>query len=135
MVPKRGLEPPRPCGHQLLKLARLPIPPLGQCEKRGQTGEFIFPLDSRIVNERASFCPSRTGLRRLYGANARSDQTKFARCAEIRRGSQSELVSVSNRIRNRIGESDDPAKHHFGRHSAVCRMPALAPSRFDEARA
>ena len=23
-----GLEPPRPCGHQPLKLARLPIPPL-----------------------------------------------------------------------------------------------------------
>ena len=25
---KGGLEPPRPCGHQPLKLARLPIPPL-----------------------------------------------------------------------------------------------------------
>src|SRR5262245_56785915 len=28
MVRKRGLEPPRPCGHKLLRLARLPIPPL-----------------------------------------------------------------------------------------------------------
>jgi hypothetical protein len=27
-VSKGGLEPPRPCGHQPLKLARLPIPPL-----------------------------------------------------------------------------------------------------------
>ena len=28
MVSEGGLEPPRPCGHQPLKLARLPIPPL-----------------------------------------------------------------------------------------------------------
>jgi hypothetical protein len=30
MVPRRGLEPPRPCGHRYLKPARLPIPPPGQ---------------------------------------------------------------------------------------------------------
>ncbi len=30
MVPRRGLEPPRPYRHQHLKLARLPIPPPGQ---------------------------------------------------------------------------------------------------------
>ena len=29
-VSEGGLEPPRPCGHQPLKLARLPIPPLRQ---------------------------------------------------------------------------------------------------------
>ena len=29
-VPGRGIEPPRPCGHKLLRLARLPIPPPGQ---------------------------------------------------------------------------------------------------------
>ena len=28
LVSEGGLEPPRPFGHQLLKLARLPIPPL-----------------------------------------------------------------------------------------------------------
>ncbi len=28
MVPKRGLEPPRPDGHYTLNVARLPIPPL-----------------------------------------------------------------------------------------------------------
>ena len=28
VVSEGGLEPPRPYGHQLLKLARLPIPPL-----------------------------------------------------------------------------------------------------------
>ena len=30
-VPKRGLEPPRPYGHYALNVARLPVPPLGQC--------------------------------------------------------------------------------------------------------
>jgi hypothetical protein len=33
MVPRRGLEPPRPCGHQHLKLACLPISPPGHFEK------------------------------------------------------------------------------------------------------
>ena len=35
MVPRRGLEPPRPCGHWHLKPARLPIPPSGHCGVRG----------------------------------------------------------------------------------------------------
>src|SRR3546814_16542459 len=29
LVPRRGLEPPRPCDRQHLKLERLPIPPSG----------------------------------------------------------------------------------------------------------
>ena len=29
LVPRRGLEPPRPCERQHLKLVRLPIPPPG----------------------------------------------------------------------------------------------------------
>jgi hypothetical protein len=28
LVRKGGLEPPRPCGHEILSLARLPVPPL-----------------------------------------------------------------------------------------------------------
>ena len=28
LVPKKGLEPPRPCGHMDLNHARLPVPPL-----------------------------------------------------------------------------------------------------------
>jgi site-specific DNA recombinase len=31
LVPGRGLEPPRPCDRQHLKLVRLPIPPSGHC--------------------------------------------------------------------------------------------------------
>ena len=34
MVPRRGLEPPRPCGHWHLKPARLPIPPPGRPVRR-----------------------------------------------------------------------------------------------------
>src|SRR5262249_26486011 len=30
MVPQEGLEPPHPCEYQILSLARLPVPPLGQ---------------------------------------------------------------------------------------------------------
>src|SRR5579884_680662 len=30
LVPKKGLEPPRPCGHMDLNHARLPVPPLRQ---------------------------------------------------------------------------------------------------------
>ena len=32
MVRKGGLEPPRPNGHEVLNLARLPIPPLSQAK-------------------------------------------------------------------------------------------------------
>ena len=32
MVRKEGLEPSRPCGHKLLRLTRLPIPPLPHSE-------------------------------------------------------------------------------------------------------
>jgi hypothetical protein len=42
LVRERGLEPPRPFGHKILSLARLPVPPLPQ---RGQhihyTGDVI----------------------------------------------------------------------------------------------
>ncbi len=32
VVPSKGLEPSRPCGHWSLKPARLPIPPTGLAE-------------------------------------------------------------------------------------------------------
>ena len=34
MVPRRGLEPPRPCERQHLKLVRLPIPPSGHGDEQ-----------------------------------------------------------------------------------------------------
>src|SRR5262245_26197065 len=33
MVRKEGLEPPRPFGHKILSLARLPVPPLPHCDQ------------------------------------------------------------------------------------------------------
>ena len=41
LVPKKGLEPPRPCGHMDLNHARLPIPPLRQSVSRGRTAPRI----------------------------------------------------------------------------------------------
>ena len=35
-VPGRGLEPPRPCGLQILSLARLPISPPGRGAAKGR---------------------------------------------------------------------------------------------------
>ena len=32
MVRKEGFEPPRPFGHKILSLARLPVPPLPQVD-------------------------------------------------------------------------------------------------------
>src|SRR4029077_2282007 len=50
IVRKKGLEPLRPFGHQLLRLARLPIPPL-------PLGASIAPPSFRIALARtAGFC-------------------------------------------------------------------------------
>ena len=41
MVRKEGLEPPRPFGHKILSLARLPVPPLPHplyCSGLGEWG-------------------------------------------------------------------------------------------------
>jgi hypothetical protein len=51
MVPERGLEPPLPCENQLLKLARLPIPPLGH--KRGKTRHFDCARRIRLCQRAA----------------------------------------------------------------------------------
>src|SRR5690606_12696932 len=37
VVPKGGLEPPRPCGHMTLNHARLPIPPLRHAPARTES--------------------------------------------------------------------------------------------------
>jgi hypothetical protein len=43
MVPGTGVEPARPCEHQVLNLARLPIPPPGQAG-----GDYGGPLGPSI---------------------------------------------------------------------------------------
>src|SRR3954471_16091250 len=50
LVRKKGLEPSRPCGHKLLRLARLPIPPLPHEE--GTTTSWNLQLYTKAaVNE------------------------------------------------------------------------------------
>ena len=51
MVPRRGLEPPRPCERQHLKLVRLPIPPPGH--------RVVFSAGGRV---RGGPGPCQTGL-------------------------------------------------------------------------
>src|SRR5260221_11663385 len=56
MVPKKGLEPPHPCGYMDLNHARLPIPPLRLLKKRQRipgtsTGRYIPILKGlRVVS-------------------------------------------------------------------------------------
>ena len=50
MVRKGGLEPPRPFGHQILNLARLPIPPLShEMDRPGRLISALSPT-RHIVN-------------------------------------------------------------------------------------
>ena len=49
MVPRRGLEPPRPCERQHLKLVRLPIPPPGHRSKEiSSVGRAIWRRRARL---------------------------------------------------------------------------------------
>src|SRR5207249_10532560 len=51
MVPKRGLEPRHPCGHQTLNLARLPIPPLRPRERSHNTFQLCQVKPRRLRSE------------------------------------------------------------------------------------
>src|SRR5438093_1566557 len=59
MVRKRGFEPPRPCGHKLLRLARLPVPPLPHEE--GTLNRLELPI---IPDDESLACPCATAERR-----------------------------------------------------------------------
>src|SRR5690348_10344596 len=75
MVPRRGLEPPRPCERQHLKLVRLPIPPSGHGVGEGvYGGRYVL---STIPASNLPFDPSnavrcRAGGSRVAGCKARS---------------------------------------------------------------
>src|SRR5712692_9464478 len=69
MVPKRGLEPPRPDGHYTLNVARLPIPPLRQVwpsprpeERQGKRNRFCLGLKDFI------FPLGRCSVKKVHGA-------------------------------------------------------------------
>ena len=44
MVPKKGLEPPHPCGYMDLNHARLPIPPLRHGKAASEHSLFRRPV-------------------------------------------------------------------------------------------
>ena len=52
MVPRRGLEPPRPCERQHLKLVRLPIPPPGHGSDHLWQAAALKGRVARLVNAR-----------------------------------------------------------------------------------
>ena len=67
LVPRRGLEPPRPCGHQHLKLACLPITPPGQGVLRArnlqrQTGCVNATIASLNLSKRPNSGKSKKGV-------------------------------------------------------------------------
>ena len=65
MVRKRGLEPPRDCSHKLLRLARLPIPPLpptGPAVRNSRPDATFDYSAPESVNARYSARSATTGL-------------------------------------------------------------------------
>ncbi len=64
MVRKGGFEPPRPCEHKLLRLARLPVPPLPRCDRSsGQswTGDYSWKVEGTSTGAPLFENPCRLG--------------------------------------------------------------------------
>ena len=72
VVRKEGLEPSRPNGHEVLNLARLPIPPLSQADGyiRFEIREFPPLLTSRATNEQHASVLRREPSRRKNAVRA-----------------------------------------------------------------
>src|SRR6202021_2833549 len=62
MVPKKGLEPPHPCGYMDLNHARLPIPPLRQKVTLGYAAHSGADLSGRVT---INILPARRKLSNL----------------------------------------------------------------------
>jgi hypothetical protein len=66
LVPKKGLEPPHPCGYMDLNHARLPIPPLRRgaaTERRREdyTGDYFTGPNRRHANRSVVWFKSKMG--------------------------------------------------------------------------
>ena len=81
MVPKKGLEPPHPCGYMDLNHARLPIPPLRQVTACGaaraalmeETATSILQVERGVSNQRPrnlNYEDREGGMARKAGAEA-----------------------------------------------------------------
>ena len=60
LVPKKGLEPPRPCGHMDLNHARLPIPPLRR----------VMELNSQLAAEGKNYINILQGARMVSNSES-----------------------------------------------------------------
>ena len=67
-LPKKGLEPPRPCGHWYLKPARLPIPPPGRSRRRFRTGA----SEASCARPLAPWCDARASAATAPGSTPSS---------------------------------------------------------------
>ena len=118
MVSEGGLEPPRPFGHQLLKLARLPIPPLrrgsGSPRIGGQsTGPATAPRQTTPPRQPPTVAHTRSG----FNAGNRSAASKVAdRSRPSRRIDQSSLASWAHQDREH--------RSHPARLTAPHRAPS-----------
>src|SRR5215469_13694982 len=70
MVPKKGLEPPRPCGHLDLNHARLPIPPLRQVTRRRQFRAAFQERTARDILQRRRCLSKRQQISEINFAHA-----------------------------------------------------------------
>src|SRR3954452_1271608 len=94
MVPKKGLEPPHPCGYMDLNHARLPIPPLRQVNYsavraalKEDTAASILTRHGLSVKPRPAGWSLRTGL---ANANSSTRAVKMSEKPAIRAKAQSQ---------------------------------------------
>src|SRR5690348_3351492 len=111
MVPKKGLEPPRPCGHMDLNHARLPVPPLRQSGVM-QEGTTVFivaaslrpcqiaakPKPASLIVDAPSCCPAvwvlAAGKRPMAQICRQTDATTRHRTHEEDSASRARLQST-----------------------------------------
>jgi hypothetical protein len=73
MVPKKGLEPPHPCGYMDLNHARLPIPPLRQVKTAGRLGAALMERDYDIYSTSDAASVKPAPVKAIQDRNAEKD--------------------------------------------------------------
>src|ERR1700756_2532937 len=99
LLPKKGLEPPRPCGHWYLKPARLPIPPPG----RGRTRLVVGPWSASGESQRLRSAAGRVQPDR------RDDAEERKRPEDVPGGRERRVVR--DRAEYRRGDRRGPEDH------------------------
>jgi hypothetical protein len=120
LVPKRGLEPPRPDGHYTLNVARLPIPPLRQeIETRLRRLTGAAPsYDLAIVSGR---CQERLPV-----------VSQFENCGRVA-GTCSRIQNETQMVRNGVKNADGQHSAAPRRHPPTRLPPTISATRFKPA--